>query len=152
MLRIAKSSPGVLDLSAVKDEFGLPVVLNGASHRDVPDHEEDNPILRRVRDMQWVTVTHLPIDGPEEPSATTVPPVETTGNPASSEVVPPAETTGEQLAPGDQASSEIVPPAETTGEPVVASEPPVETIDDVAKADGPKAGGKSDARRAGRRP
>lgn len=61
MLRIAKSSPGVLDLSAIKDELGIPVILNGASHRDVPDHEQDNPILQRVLDMQWITVTQLPI-------------------------------------------------------------------------------------------
>lgn len=61
MLRIAKSSPGILDLSAVKDEHGLPVTLNGASYRDVPDHEEDNPVLQRVRAMQWVTVTKVPL-------------------------------------------------------------------------------------------
>jgi len=62
MLRIAKTSPGVLDLSAVKDEFGLPVILNGPSHRDVPDHEESNPVLQRVVEVQWVTLTSVPIE------------------------------------------------------------------------------------------
>lgn len=62
MLRIAKTSPGVLDLSAVNDEFGLPVVLNGPSHRDIPDHEGSNPVLQRVEAAQWVTVTKLPVN------------------------------------------------------------------------------------------
>lgn len=62
MLRIAKSTPGVLDLSAVKDEHGLPVTLIGPSHRDVPDHEENNPVLQRVRELHWVTVSKVPVE------------------------------------------------------------------------------------------
>jgi hypothetical protein len=156
MLRIAKSSPGVLDLSAVKDEFGLPVTLNGESYRDVPDHEEDNPVLQRVRDMQWVTVTRLLVDASEERvvEASGPPPPEdttgglpTSGEPASSAIVPPVETTDEPPALPEVASS-----AETTENPIVTGEAPAETVDDVVKADGPgKAVGKSDSRKTGRR-
>lgn len=142
MLRIAKSSPGVLDLSAVKDEFGLPVTLNGESYRDVPDHEEDNPILRRVRDMQWVTVTRLPINESEEQVAeANEPPSEETAGGL------PVETTDEPPAPQEAASF-----VEATENPTATSEAPAETVDDIVKADGPsKAVGKSDFRKTGRR-
>lgn len=74
MLRIEKISPGVLDLSAVRDEVGVPVVLNGPSYRDVPDHEQDNPVLQRVRDARWVTVTPVsPLADESMPSAIDAP-------------------------------------------------------------------------------
>lgn len=70
MLRIAKTTPGVLDLSAVKDEHGIPVTLIGPSHRDVPDHEEGNPVLRRIVELRWVTVSKVPIETPDaEPAS-----------------------------------------------------------------------------------
>lgn len=62
MLRIAKSTPGVLDLSPVKDEHGIPVTLIGPSHRDVPDHEGNNPVLERVVELKWVTVSKVPVE------------------------------------------------------------------------------------------
>lgn len=115
MLRIAKSSPGILDLSAVKDESGLPVTLNGASHRDVPDHEEDNPILQRVRDMQWVTVTRLPVDVPED-TATMV-----------GETAPPEDTAGTPLR-GDSESINLGPATDArTDDPVTTDSAPEST-------------------------
>jgi hypothetical protein len=149
MLRIAKSSPGILDLSAVKDEFGLPVTLNGESHRDVPDHEEDNPVLQRVRDMQWVTVTRLPVEAStsgEPPSSGTVPETKTEGEPPSPGTVPETKTEDEPTPPA------TAPPVETEEVAVVASEQPSDTIDDTAKVEPGKTISKSDSRKAGRRP
>lgn len=66
MLRIAKTTPGVLDLSAVKDEHGIPVTLIGPSYRDVPDHEESNPVLRRIVELRWVTVSKVSVETSNE--------------------------------------------------------------------------------------
>ena len=104
MLRIAKTTPGVLDLSAVKDEHGVPVTLIGPSHRDVPDHEESNPVLRRIVELRWVTVSKVPIETPD-------------AEPASEPDAPP------QLDPVTVTESD--PPAavaEPTPEPEVSSQ------------------------------
>jgi hypothetical protein len=139
MLRIAKSSPGILDLSAVKDEFGLPVTLNGASHRDVPDHEQDNPVLQRILSMQWVTVTKLPLGEQTSEMSEAAAPV-----PASDD----KPLTDEPL--GDVAPS---PAVEPLGD--VAPFPETEQLAPSEQTQAPdgsnKAIGKPDTRKAGRR-
>lgn len=145
MLRIAKNSPGILDLSAIKDEFGLPVTLNGPSHRDVPDHEEDNPILQRVRDMQWVTVARLPIGGSEDP--TVVAKTDVAGEPSASEEPVPSEVIPQEEAAVESPSPvEPIPSVDTAIESVT-NEPSAETVDDVTKTDGSSKA----SRKAGRR-
>lgn len=157
MLRIAKTSPGVLDLSAVNDEFGLPVILNGPSHRDVPDHEESNPVLQRVVAVQWVTLTRVPVDAPvddpaqdpgdpEAPNSTPEPPI-VIGDPESPE---DPETT----SPSAPAETQIVddnPPNAPDGVDAQPSED-VAVTDTSVKPEGfNKPSGKSDTRKTGRR-
>jgi hypothetical protein len=144
MLRIAKSSPGVLDLSSVKDEFGLPVTLNGESYRDVPDHELDNPVLQRVRDMQWVTVTKLPVAPETNESTVDEPPPAAEPTTAGGDI-PPEDAS----PPADSASPDGTEQT-TSDDHAKASEEA--HADAQAKTDGSnKAGTKSDARKAGRR-
>ncbi len=138
MLRIAKTSPGVLDLSAVKDESGLPVILNGPSHRDVPDHEEENPVLQRVVAVQWVTLTRLPVDAPVDDQAFS-------NGPEASEVLelPPETAEGSPPSATDHVDDASASPSSDDNAAVDVS----------AKPEGSnKPPGKPDTRRAGRRP
>lgn len=161
MLRITKTSPGVLDLSAVKDEFGLPVVLNGPSHRDVPDLEESNLVLQRVVEAQWVTLTRLPIDvavtqadilNESEASASPSEAAIATGEPKVSgnpETLPQLQVTEVQPAEDNNLSN-----AADLGDDVSHTQPPEDSaVTDVSiKPEGSnKPAGKTDTRRAGRR-
>ncbi len=150
MLRIAKSTPGVLDLSAVKDEYGLPVTLIGASYRDVPDHEESNPVLQRIVELGWVTVSHAPLKAVEAETASIV--IEP-GTPPSTIDTSLLSDTLDAAVVIDTA---IVTDDTAVGPPDVASgaEPPQDApVSDVStRSDGSaKPVGKSDARKAGRR-
>jgi hypothetical protein len=145
MLRITKTSPGVLDLSAVKDELGLPVILNGPSHRDVPDHEENNPVLQSVVTAQWVTVARLPVTAPEDDPATPSEPPEPS-EPGAPETQP--ETSGSSLVEDDN------PTGTTDHDDDGASQPPEDNgaVDVAVKPEEPsKPFSRSDARKAGRR-
>lgn len=104
MLRIAKTTPGVLDLSAVKDEHGIPVTLVGPSHRDVPDHEESNPVLRRIVELRWVTVSKVSVEMPDGPASGT-----------SSDLEPASDPLPPSLEP--------VPDAPPQSDPAVVAEP-----------------------------
>jgi hypothetical protein len=104
MLRIAKTTPGVLDLSAVKDEHGIPVTLVGPSHRDVPDHEENNPVLQRIVELRWVTVSKVSVEMPDSPASGT-----------SSGLEPASDPPPPSLAP--------VPDAPSQPDPAVVAEP-----------------------------
>jgi hypothetical protein len=158
MLRIAKTSPGVLDLSAVKDEHGLPVVLNGPSHRDVPDREGSNPVLQRVVAAQWVTLARLPVDVPDDD------PPSDLGPPEAPVVTNDPEPSGDPEAAGTEA-----PPETSEASSVESVSPPgaADHVDDVGPAQPPeddamtdmstkpegsnKPSGRSDSRKAGRR-
>lgn len=147
MLRIAKTSPGVLDLSAVNDEFGLPVILNGPSHRDVPDHEESNPVLQRVVAVQWVTLTRLPVDAPADG------PTEDPGDPETPIVTgePEGLDASSPLEPAETQPIEDNPPNVTDDAGAQPTED-VAVTDVSAKPEEPnKPLSKSDARKAGRR-
>lgn len=167
MLRIAKSTPGVLDLSAVKDEHGLPVTLIGPSHRDVPDHEGDNLVLQRIVELGWVTLSRVPIATsdeapPAESDALDPPPVEGTG--AGETGAPDAEgVDGAEPSTGSVPTTDAPPPEVETRDgagdaqgPVLdagSDQPPGEpTTDAPARSEGAgKPTGRSDSRRAGRR-
>lgn len=165
MLRIAKSTPGVLDLSAVKDEHGLPVTLIGPSHQDVPDHERDNPVLQRIVELGWVTLSRVPIATsdeapPAESDTLDPPPIEKTsagetsasdtkgvdGAEPSTSSVPTTDAPPLEVDTRDSASDVPVLDAESdqpSGEP---------TTDPPARPEGVgKSTGRSDSRRAGRR-
>ncbi len=171
MLRIAKSTPGVLDLSAVKDEHGIPVTLIGPSHRDVPDHEEDNPILQRIAELGWVTVSRVPVGTsdetpPTEPALCDLAPSSTgmsdseTGA-ANTSSVPDVGVTelSTDLAP----TTDVIPPEGETGNgasdvqsPALDAgieQPSGELTPEVpARSEGAgRPAGRSDSRRAGRR-
>jgi len=159
MLRIAKTSPGVLDLSAVKDEHGLPVVLNGPSHRDVPDHEESNPVLQRVVAVQWVTLARLPVDAPaDNPPSDLGPPEvpvvtndpETSGDPevTGTETPPEASEASSVESVGSPGAADHVDDAGPSWQP-----PEDDAVTDVStKPEGSnKPSGRSDSRKAGRR-
>jgi cytoskeletal protein RodZ len=155
MLRIAKSTPGVLDLSAVKDEHGLPVTLIGASHRDVPDHEGDNPVLQRIVELGWVTMSPVPLAVPdEEPPTDSVPTIDQ----------PPASTvTSDVEIDAKEPSTSAPPPSSVeTGDGMDTQDPApdagAEQAPDAATPDASaklessaRSSGKSDARKAGRR-
>lgn len=146
MLRIAKTSPGVLDLSAVKDEHGLPVILNGPSHRDVPDHEESNPVLQRIVAVQWVTLARLPVDVPADES------VDDLGAPEAPIVANESETPETSETPSIEDSGS--PSAADHVDDVGPAQPPEDdAVTDVStKLEGSnKPSGKSDSRKAGRR-
>lgn len=144
MLRITKSTPGVLDLSAVKDEHGVPVTLNGVSHRDVPDHEENNPVLQRIVELRWVSVSPVPLGVVDDL------PVSTSAGAEDTEV-PPAPLDTEHpsaLAETNDVAPDVQGPAPDNTEPT-----PDETLLDApAKFESSgKSYGKSDTRKAGRR-
>lgn len=158
MLRIAKSTPGVLDLSAVKDEHGLPVTLIGPSHRDVPNHEESNPVLQRIVELGWVTIGPVPLEVAEtaedgapvsiddgQPPATEPPPPSDVSIPEDPQTStePPAD-----LAPSDAPTSDDAINVQGPPTPEAGVEP---AQDEPAKLEGSKPSGKSDARKAGRR-
>lgn len=164
MLRITKNTPGVLDLSAVKDEHGLPVTLVGPSHRDVPDHEGDNPVLQRIVELGWVTVSAVPVEISNTPSpefAPSPPSIETgdgeTGAPDAGAVgdvepsagaVPATDAVPLEVDVGDGAGDAQGPdPDAGTEQP--QGEP---TSDAPARSEAAgKPTGRSDSRRAGRR-
>ncbi len=142
MLRIAKNTPGVLDLSAVKDEQGLPVTLIGPSHRDVPDHEENNPVLQRVHELHWVTVSKVPVETPDDSTLNVLSELEPTSDspptpdeqpqaeltPANDNPAPPAAATdltsvnGSPDPHGDSQASMTANVAEAAPPPTVKSE------------------------------
>lgn len=165
MLRITKHNPGVLDLSAVKDEHGIPVTLNGVSHRDVPDHEEHNPILQRVVDLRWVTLTRLPVTVSVE-AETSVDAGPMSMEPLSDSASASIDTSSDsalssdlrgEAEPTDSTNDPIAVGAETAPELTVADDGPspsdtVNAGDLSQKSDAStRPAGKSDARKAGRR-
>lgn len=127
MLRIAKTTPGVLDLSAVKDEHGIPVTLAGPSHRDVPDHEENNPVLRRIVELHWVTVSKVPVETPDEIAP------EASSDPVSDVPPPPLDPV---------ITTEPVPDVPPPLDPVITTEPEPPT----AAAEPTPTNGNSDTR------
>ncbi len=157
MLRIAKSTPGVLDLSAVKDEHGLPVTLIGPSHRDVPDHEGDNPVLQRIVELGWVTMFPVPLAVPAESSPVIDQPpfsTETNDTEAAESAEPPTNADAISILPPPPIEmSDNVVDAQSPTTDTGAEQPLDEAMPDTpAKPEGSaKPSGKSDARRAGRR-
>lgn len=119
MLRIAKNTPGVLDLSAVHDEHGIPVTLIGPSHRDVPDNEENNPVLQRVVELRWVTMTRLSVTSSDDTAET----INTTQSP---DVLPEdekiANATTNEIDSG-QTTTDVEPPIEPPVQPTVEPHP-----------------------------
>lgn len=154
MLRITKSTPGVLDLSAVKDEHGLPVTLIGPSYRDVPDHEESNPVLQRIVELGWVTVKPVPLEVNETTNdvdvENSVPSIEQPPTLLDAPIADDAEnsTHSAESQPTNHVTQHGVP----DGQDVVPNTNVEPVQDGPARSDdSAKTSGKSDTRKAGRR-
>ena len=125
MLRIAKTTPGILDLSQVKDDRGLPVTLSGPSHRDVPDHEQDNPVLQRVINARWVTVSKVPVEEPSEPPPPPADDQVPAGIGSSADAPPPSADDQVPASIGSSADAPL-PPADNQVTPDIGTAAPTD--------------------------